>query len=485
MGKVPASIIVAEQAPLLPKGGPEAHSAEGSCCKILSTTIQRFAPSPTSPIAKKSYPSIADIPFTSAERLAQAAVTSNELTASQKIEDIANTTTAPVAPRTYLYLAYGSNLAAETFLGRRGIRPLSRINVSAPAFDLNFALPGLPYWEPCFANVEPRRKIPQPPPVHPPQPPVNPPKPPPIDPNPKPPVDPPPASSPGVLFPSLPPRDGPVWTKGLYGVVYEVTAEDYATIVKTEGGGSSYKDVVTPCIPLPPPMHIPETPLVPELPKPFLAHTLYAPRLPIPNPPEDDSPNNDNNKKKKAKKWLGRLLLPIQRPPDYAQPSLRYLTLIRDGARENYLPDDYQLYLAELHDYVITTRRQTLGKWLYALVCFPWLLLVMGGSRLFADKDTGRVPSWLGVAMTVLMNLMWMVYDGVFKKWFGDGERTEQKPDDDGGDDADEVNGTKVNQKWNLWSGYGRRDRRSSFVLPGQGLGAVCDEEKNRLLDDW
>ncbi|KAJ1327645.1 gliotoxin/aspirochlorine biosynthesis gamma-glutamylcyclotransferase [Microdochium nivale] len=99
-------------------------------------------------------------------------------------------------------------------------------------------------------------------------------------------------------------------------------------------------------------------------------------------------------------------------------------------------------------------------------------------SRLFADRKTGKVPHWLGVMTTVLFNAMWMSYDGVFKKWFGDGERTQVV---EGGDGDGAAAGQ---QKWNVWSGYGRR-RRSSFVLPGQGLGAARDEEKDRLLADW
>ncbi|KAI4240334.1 MAG: hypothetical protein LQ352_007654, partial [Teloschistes flavicans] len=34
--------------------------------------------------------------------------------------------------KTYLYLAYGSNLAASTFQGTRGIRPLAALNVVVP-----------------------------------------------------------------------------------------------------------------------------------------------------------------------------------------------------------------------------------------------------------------------------------------------------------------------------------------------------------------
>lgn len=52
-------------------------------------------------------------------------------------------------PKTILYLAYGSNLAAETFLVKRAIRPMSQVNVVVPELVMTFDLAGLPYVEPC------------------------------------------------------------------------------------------------------------------------------------------------------------------------------------------------------------------------------------------------------------------------------------------------------------------------------------------------
>lgn len=44
---------------------------------------------------------------------------------------------------------------------------------------------------------------------------------------------------------------------------------------------------------------------------------------------------------------MKKLFLPVTRSEeDYAQPSTRYLKLIRDGAREHELPEEYQEYLA-------------------------------------------------------------------------------------------------------------------------------------------
>jgi hypothetical protein len=365
-----------------------------------------------------------------------------------------------------LYLAYGSNLCAETFQGRRGIRPLSQINVSAPSLRLVFDLPGLPYSEPCFANTAPR-KVPKLP---------DPPKMPPDLPHP----------------PTYPPtatrdqRDGqekmlpgdPVWDKGLVGVVYEVTPEDFATIVATEGGGASYADILVPCLPLPPRMAVPEKPEWPELPKMFLAHTLYAPRVPAKPPGQgdgdqeqqygedgDDDHGNDDDDDGKWKmpgwmrRWARRLVMPVGRPDqDYAQASARYLKLIRDGAREHELPDEYQRYLAELRPYTITSLRQRVGMMLmFALFAPLFMLLVLGG-KIFADEN-GRVPRWLAVYGAVLSNLIWMSYDNMFHPLFGDGERTEEEEAD----------------HHESWRRRGSTLRRASTV----------GDEENRLLADW
>lgn len=270
----------------------------------------------TSESTTLDHPSATSIPQTSPERLAQASPDYD----------------GPKTTSSVLYLAYGSNLSAHTFLGVRGIRPISSINISAPAFDLTFDLPGLPYREPCFANIAPR-KLPDIPIPIPGKPPV------------KPPIDLPPHSERysdektqhidsgtkndnNIAFPALPIR-GPTWSKGLYGVVYEVTPSDYSKIIATEGGGASYADISILCIALPPAIHLPEQPTIPDL-KPFFAHTLYAPRSPVKPPPMD--------------KWWQKYLLPVRRAEaDYAQPSLRYLRLIREGAAENFLPLEYQV----------------------------------------------------------------------------------------------------------------------------------------------
>lgn len=415
-------------------------SPKPSCVHAALKRLWEFNNQPT--LASPKYPPISSIPRTPSSRLETA-------TSLKALPDDVLPSSSPLAApyladpstSTVLYLAYGSNLSAETFLGRRGIRPISSINVSAPSLQLTFDLPGFAYQEPCFANTAPR-KLPKPPKL------------PPGFPDPLP--DPPP----GFSFPpnaSTSIQDGsprqnahgdPTWDKGLIGVVYEVTPEDYATIVKTEGGGASYQDILVPCIELPVTVPgIPEKPPVPELPKPFLAHTLYAPR--IPKKPDDgdgdnkdggesgddddhDDGDDDDSPLERLKRWWRNLLLQPPRPdPEYAQPSARYLKLITDGAAEHNLPGEYQRWLGQLQPYTITSRKQKLGKVLFLAVVMPFMLLYLSLGRVLAD-DAGRVPVWFGLAAETFFRLVWKGYDYGFKPVFGDGERTVEGEDEVG-----------------------------------------------------
>lgn len=419
-----------------------------------------------------TYPPISSIPHTSAARLSEPDVSPTPFP-SEPVLAKAVQQDAPSKPKTVLYLAYGSNMCAQTFLGMRGIRPLSQVNVSAPALDLTFDLPGLPYREPCFANTALRKLPPVKPPLDPPKlPPGIPGHPPPLKPPAAPQAE--PNSNAGDRDEDEPaavsrfPGD-PVWRKGLYGVVYEVTAEDYAKIVATEGGGASYHDILVPCLALPARVGVPEKPSpIPIPPKPFLAHTLYAPRLPdVPDDGRDDNngdggDDDDDDKPTPPAKpalpgWIAKLLVPVRRPqPDYAQPSARYLKLLRDGAREHDLPADYQAYLGALQPYTVTTRRQKIGQVLFLGFWMPMLVLAMSASRRLAN-DKGRAPAWLVSVTTVVFNLIWASYDHVAKPLFGDGERT-------------------------IPEGTGVRNRRGSFASEWRGKSEVGDEEKRHLL---
>jgi len=297
-------------------------------------------------------------------------------------------------PDSILYLAYGSNLSAETFKGKRGIRPLSAVNVVVPELVMTFDLAGLPYIEPCFANTKYRN------------------------------IDTPSPSEKSTLLSDQPPEyHKNRWRKGLVGVVYEVTREDYAHIIATEGGGASYQDVLVDCYEL-----SPKEDIVPEHPtsESFKAHTLYSPVFP---------PG------KKPPKEGGRFSRP---DPDYAQASARYLKLITDGADEHALPSEYKSYLHQLRSYTMTTQSQKVGAFVFAMIWLPFISLVFGLNNQFADKH-GRAPKWLVAVTGAIFKAMWASYDEFFYKIFGDGERTTYGDKD--GDDDDEDAGGKVRRR--------------------------------------
>lgn len=297
----------------------------------------------------------------------------------------------PKDPKTILYLAYGSNLCAETFLGKRGIRPISQVNVVVPELVMTFDLAGIPYVEPCFANTAYRSSkdsIPNSPSTT--------------------------HSEKTSLLTSNPTTRSITpqwhyWSKGLVGVVYEVTPADFAHIIATEGGGSSYQDILVDCHVLPS-----GTAEVPSLPTtaPFKAHTLFSPITSPDEPPPAGG---------------GRSGRP---DPEHAQPSARYLKLITDGADEHDLPVEYKKYLHSLQPYTITSNRQRLGKFVFMSIWFPIIMALFGLGRLFRGKD-GKSPQWFARLTGAMFQGVWISYDGFFKGLFGDGERTVEEDEED------------------------------------------------------
>lgn len=288
---------------------------------------------------------------------------------AQLVEDVRRN--KDIAKDTVLYLAYGSNLSAETFKGARGIKPISQVNVLVPELELTFDLPGVPYTEPCFANTRYRKQ--------------------------------PYSSTPAETNDYHKDR----WHKGLVGVVYEVTKADYATIIATEGGGSGYQDIIVQCYEIPEgSKEVDPNPTT----APFKAHTLFAPALP---PSEPGTPPPASG---------GR----ISRPdPSYAQPSARYLKLITDGAEEHNLPNDYKEFLYQLQPYTITSTRQRLGQFIFLSIWMPIILAIFATGRVFAD-DKGRLPKWMIAVTSAVFAGVWASYDNFFKGLFGDGERTQK-----------------------------------------------------------
>lgn len=289
---------------------------------------------------------------------------------------------AALKGKTILYLAYGSNLCDETFRGARGIEPLSQINVLIPELRLTFDLPGIPYSEPCFANSARRD----------------------------------PSKAYGYDYH----KDR--WRKGMVGTVYEVTLKDYATIIATEGGGASYKDILVTCYPLPASETVPESPST----QGFKAHTLFA----------DASDASEPG---------------YARPdPSYAQPSARYLKLLTDGAVERRLPIEYQKYLNDIRPYRITTKKQAVGKTLFVGLWMPFIVLLVWMNRMFSDEG-GKAPKWLVVLSGWLFKSMWWNYDSFWKPMYGDGERTIGETDDN-------------HTSWSIWERY--RDEKCDGKVP-------------------
>ncbi|MCJ1408679.1 hypothetical protein MMC19_002754 [Ptychographa xylographoides] len=327
-------------------------------------------------------------------------------------------------PKTVLYLAYGSNLCAETFQGKRGIRPLAAVNVVVPSLTMTFDLPGVPYAEPCFANTRYRDDELSKPTT---------------------------LSSASPLLhehPSIPsslsrkPRyHKDRWPYGLVGVVYEVTPTDYAHIIATEGGGASYQDITVACHPLPE-----GSKQVPEIPTttPFLAHTLFAPTNVSEEAGTDDSKRAD-------------IRAGLTRPdPSYAQPSARYLKLITSGAAEHSFPPDYTAYLHSLRPYTITSRKQQLGQFIFLSIWFPIIMFLFGLAKVYGEGRGGKSPKWLVWLTGKVFVGMWTFYDVRFRGIFGDGERTVKAGDVDGEDE------------WDGWD--------------GEGLLAVDLDEKSTLV---
>ncbi|OJD28428.1 hypothetical protein ACJ73_00176 [Blastomyces percursus] len=359
------------------------------------------------PGRKKTYDPSIVIPKTSDERL-QAAAHDHALDINALLHDHGPNARPPPQPQasvqgdgpdkpeeTVLYLAYGSNMSAQSFRKSRGILPLSQLNVYVPGLSLTFDLPGFPYLEPCMAGTKYR--------------------------------------DPKKTSNSISEKEAPIhtsdqtWEKPLVGVVYEVTLSDYARIIATEGGGASYIDIVTDCYPFPksfdPTDPVPARP--PKGAKSFKAHTLLSPSSKDdPNNPNAITKNDNANATATLPKNKPYTRASAGRTP--AQPSRRYKNLLVTGAREHDLPAEYRAYLASVTPYRITSTRQQLGRYVTVMCWAPPVIIIFMLSSLFTDKN-GRAPGWMAAGQRGLVVGLWWWYD-YFAKWiFGDGERTVER----------------------------------------------------------
>ncbi|MCJ1401336.1 hypothetical protein MMC11_004548 [Xylographa trunciseda] len=362
----------------------------GSQCLAALSILHILNPRPKSTYPSKSWTQ--RLPCIKQQRIQQATTDALPTSPLTSEKSALPAPSSPEKESTVLYLAYGSNLCAETFQGKRGIQPLAATNVVVPALTMTFDLPGLPYAEPCFANTA-HRDTTTPPPYS----------------------SSPPTTSTTPSVPNPPrthnhplPLPQPTWPHGLVGVVYEITPADYAHIIATEGGGASYLDITIPCHAL-----VAHTPSVPSTPTtaPFLAHTLFAPSLPPPS-----SPTSAGG-------------LPRPSPP-LAQPSARYLALLRAGAAEHGLPRDYAAYLAALRPYTATTPRQRLGGFVFLAVWGPVVLFLLGLAGVYAGEG-GRSPRWLVWLTGRVFAGLWGSYDALFRGLFGEGEWTVEEGEEE------------------------------------------------------
>ncbi|PLB45272.1 gliotoxin biosynthesis protein GliK [Aspergillus steynii IBT 23096] len=365
---------------LIPSPGSSDASSRETQCRLPKTTRARRRESIAETSLDKDEALVEKVPFSSFAAVAIAQP--DEIVSPEK---------------SVLYLAYGSNLAAETFLGKRGIKPLSQINVVVPDLRLTFDLPGLPYVEPCFAATRYRHTVPDE-------------------------WDEEATGNNEINLetaektPLSSHRESPA-DRPLVGVVYEVTVSDYARIIATEGGGGGYQDIVVDCYPFADPYNpadpVPDTPAT----TPFKAHTLLA--------PVEEGEGH-------ARRLLSRVWRPFlsrsnplvrPHPLGYAQPSPRYLNLIVTGAAEHNLPVSYQSYLSQIQPYRATTTRQQIGKVVFLVVWGPFLLLTVALSKTMGGPD-GRSPPWVIKLADLIVFTMWSSYDLAFARVFGDGERT-------------------------------------------------------------
>jgi hypothetical protein len=361
------------------KKAPPVH--EFSLFNLIKRRFVQRAPRYPRPATSYTY-----LPLPSASRL--------EASLKESPFDAAH---SPIASGTVLYLAYGSNLCYETFQGRRGIHPLTAVNVVVPELKLTFDLPGIPYAEPCFANSARRDAEDAP------------------NPDIEDTVE--SAASEWSLvhdhelqhqsldavapeIDNLTASQTTAQSAPLIGVVYEVTAKDYAHIIATEG--STYTDVVVTCTVLPTSHYSNSDSAVTAvgipIDKPFKAHTLLAPPSVVRHSPTGKA----------------------------AQPSLRYLTLCRNGAAEHDLPPEWQAYLGNLQHYEITTVSQKIGRTIFMVMLGPLFLTMVGLRAMFGKSDKGT-PKWLGNLVRVAFKTVWITYDWILRPLFGEGERTEGK----------------------------------------------------------
>lgn len=181
-------------------------------------------------------------------------------------------------------------------------------------------------------------------------------------------------------FSAIKVRDDPT-EPDVHGVVYLISQQQLVQVIASEGGGTAYGVVNVSALPL------------------F----------------------------EKDRRRFGNcinavsLIAEMKRTPK-GLPSLRYMTLLLDGAREAGLPDEYRMYLAKQPTYVAPDKGRTLlGSIIFSRLFGPVMALL----ELLTETtigENGRAPQWVISVVRAVVFGLWAVHDLVFAPLFGRGD---------------------------------------------------------------
>ncbi|KAL3432236.1 hypothetical protein BDV09DRAFT_197936 [Aspergillus tetrazonus] len=172
----------------------------------------------------------------------------------------------------------------------------------------------------------------------------------------------------------------------VHGVAYLLSRADLVRLIGTEGGGVAYREAIVEGFPIRTGSgSINEE----ECMKPISMTTLVA-RYP--------------------------------RRPN-AAPSARYLKIIKEGAEEHGLPDEYCGYLGSLPCFVPD---KTWLHWLGAVIFLcvgrraVWILARI--VRRAVSRNNGMCPAWYGFLILYAYTAMWLWHDYIHAPMFGRGD---------------------------------------------------------------